>query len=209
MPRVRLATGPVLGVLILANVMAGMRPLRAQACFGGRPLPCRSFPVTEIGYAHRLDNTLSLHGGSPQVHYLNGEVGWMFNRSPRMALGGTLFAGALVDYAFEFRPGIKARLRYWIGRRTGLDLGAGAVLGRIPSDTSFAASEEHHVGLAGHAGLSFRDAGLVVLLLEYLPNPVDRDLTGYLGVRIGSKPAAWTALIVGPLLGLGALLFSN
>jgi hypothetical protein len=58
-------------------------------------------------------------------------------------------------------------------------------------------------------GLSFRDAALLILHVEYLPNPADRDLVGYLGARLGSKPAAWTALIVGPLLGLGALLASD
>ena len=45
----------------------------------------------------------------------------MFNRSPRLALGGTVFMGALVDYAFELRPGAKGRARYWLGDRTALN----------------------------------------------------------------------------------------
>lgn len=182
----------------------------AQSCFPGRPLPgCRSFPVTEIGYAHRLDQTPLATGGEPQVHYLNGEVGWMFNRSPRLAVGGAFFAGALVDYAFEFRPGFKGRVRYWISPRAGLELGAGVILGRVPAERSIDSPEERRLGGAAHLGLSYRDAVLLLLQSEYLPNPIDRDLTGYLGARLGSKPAAWTALIVGPLLALGALAFSN
>jgi len=199
-----------LGLLLLVPLAAWVQTLSAQTCFPGRPLPaCHSFPLTEIGYAHRLDKTPLTTGGDPQVHYFNGELGWMFNRSPRLAIGGAFFAGALVDYAFEFRPGVKARVRYWINGRTGLDLGAGLVLGRTPVDRTIGAPDEHRLGGAGHVGLSFRDAAILILHVEYLPNPADRDLVGYLGARLGSKPAAWTALIVGPLLGLGALLASD
>jgi hypothetical protein len=195
---------------LLLPIALAVQTLSAQTCFPGRPLPgCRSFPITEIGYAHRLDKAPSATGGDPQVHYLNGEVGWMFNRSPRLAIGGTFFAGALVDYAFEFRPGVKARVRYWIDRRTGLDLGAGLLLGRTPVSRTINSPDEHRLGGAGHVGLSFRDAALLIFEVEYLPNPANRDLVAYAGARIGSKPAMWTALIVGPLLGLGALLASD
>jgi hypothetical protein len=199
-----------LDLLLPMALVVGVQAAHAQTCFPGRPLPsCRSFPVTEIGYAHRLDKTPLRTGGEPQVHYLNGEVGWMFNRSPRLALGGTFFAGALVDYAFEFRPGLKARARYWISPHTGLDLGAGVILGRVPAGPSIFSPEERRLGGNAHVGLSYRDAALLLAQLEYLPNPIDRDWTSYLGARLGSKPAAWTALIVGPLLALGALAFSN
>ena len=33
--------------------------------------------------------------------------------------------------------------------------------------------------------------------------PVGRDLVGYVGARLGSKPALWSGLIVGSLLRLG------
>jgi hypothetical protein len=186
------------------------RPLTAQTCFRGAPLPnCHSFLIAEIGYAHRLDQTPIATGGSPQVHYFNGELGWMFNRSPRLAVGAAFFAGALVDYAFEFRPGLKARARYWLGRRTGLDLGVGMVVGKIPADRTFNSPDERHLGGALHVGLSFNDTALLILHSEYLPSPTDRDLATYLGARLGSKPAAWTSLIVGPLLAIGALLASD
>ena len=198
------------GLFFLMLLAACFHRVSAQTCFPGRPLPgSHSFAITEIGYAHRLDKTPLATGGDPQVHYFNGEVGRMFNRSPRLAIGGAFFAGALVDYAFEFRPGVKARVRYWLNDRTGLDLGAGLVVGRTPVDRAIGGPDEHHVGGAGHVGLSLRDAALLIFQVEYLPNPADRDLTGYLGARFGSKPALWTALIVGPLLGLGALLASN
>jgi hypothetical protein len=195
---------------LLLPIPLAVQMLSAQTCFPGRPLPgCRSFPITEIGYAHRLDKTPFATGGEPQVHYFNAEVGWMFNRSPRLAIGGTVFAGALVDYAFEFRPGVRARVRYWIDPRTGVDLGAGLVVGRTPASGTFNSPDEHRLGGAGHVGLSFHDAAILILEVEYLRNPVDRDLAAYAGARIGSRPAMWTTLIVGPLLGLLALLASD
>ena len=101
------------GVLLVALLFQG-ESLSAQNCFPGRPLrSCSSFPVTEIGYSHRLDNTALSTGGDPQVHYLNAEVGWMFNRSPRLALGGALYVGALVDY--DSSSGLASRAGSAIG----------------------------------------------------------------------------------------------
>jgi len=199
-----------LGPLLLIALLVRSHLLAAQSCFPGRPLPsCQSFPVTEIGYSHRLDNTTLSTGGSPQVHYFNAEVGWMFNRSSRLALGGALYAGALVDYDFQLRPGIKGRARYWLGDQTALDFGAGLMRGRTPVIGEIDVSQKHKIGGTGHLGISFHDAALLIAQFEYLPNPVDRDLTAYLGARFGSKPAAWTSLIVGPLLGLGALIAAD
>jgi hypothetical protein len=65
------------------------------------------------------------------------------------------------------------------------------------------------VGASGHLGLSFHDVALFMLRLEYLRNPIDRDLTGYLGARFGSKPAAWATIIVAPILALGALIAAD
>jgi hypothetical protein len=197
-------------VLLPAVLACWGHLLAAQTCFPGRPLPrCHSFPVTEIGYSHRLDNTTLATGGDPQVHYFNGEIGWMFNRTPRLALGGTFFVGALVDYDFQLRPGLDARLRYWVNDRTGLDVGAGLFRGRTLVSDGIDFSQRHRIGAAGHLGLSLHDAALFVLRLEYLRSSIDRDLTGYLGARFGSKPAAWTTVIVAPILGLGALIAAD
>jgi hypothetical protein len=182
----------------------------AQTCFTGRPLPkCHDFTLLELGYAHRLGGGPLLTGGSPQVHYLNGELGWMVNRSPRLAVGGSLYLGALVDYAFELRPGLKGRVRYWLGERTALDAGVGPILGRSPGDLSLSGAQRRRLGGTAHLGLSLHDALHLTLQAEYLPNPVDRDLVGYVGARLGSKPALWSGLIAGSLLGLGAAAMAN
>lgn len=199
-----------IAALLLLCTMAPVQSGQAQTCFRGRPLPaCRSFALLELGYAHRLGAPSMVTGGSPQVHYLNGEVGWMVGRSPRLSIGGTFFAGALVDYEFELRPGLKARARYWLGDRTGVDLGVGVMLGRVPADSTSWSPTERRPGATAHLGLSLNDALHFTMLGEYLPNPVDRDLVGYAGVRLGSKPALWSGLIVGSLLGLGAAAMAN
>ena len=208
--RLRGIMTPSPALILLLFTVAAVQAGHAQTCFAGRPLPeCRSFAVLELGYGHRVGGAPTATGGSPQVHYLNGELGWMFNRSPRMAVGGTLFMGALVDYAFELRPGLKGRARYWLGDRTAVDVGAGVILGRVPVDRFIGSHTERRLGASAHLGLSLRDALHLSVQTEYLPNPVDRDLVGYVGARLGSKPAMWSAIIVGPLLGLGAVALAD
>ena len=208
--RHRQSTTTSIAVLLLLCTVTPVQAGHAQTCFRGRPLPaCRSFALLELGYAHRLGAAPTATGGSPQVHYLNGELGWMFNRSPRLSIGGTLFAGGLVDYDFELRPGLKARARYWLGDRTALDVGAGLVLGRVPVESALWIRTERRAGATAHLGLSLNEALHLTALAEYLPNPVERDFVGYVGARLGSKPALWSALIVGPLLGLGAAAMAN
>ena len=195
---------------LLLCTITPMQSGHAQTCLRARPLPaCRSFALLELGYAHRLGAPRTATGASLQVHYLNGEVGWMFSRSPRLSVGGAFFAGALVDYDFELRPGLKARARRWLGDRTALDLGAGVMVGRVPVDTAVFTMTERRPGATAHLGLSLDDVVHLTVMAEYLPNPVDRDLVGYLGARLGSKPALRSGLIVGALLGLGAAAMSN
>jgi hypothetical protein len=191
-------------VLALLAILVLARTAGAQSCFPGRPLPaCRSFAVLELGYAHRLGGGPTLAGGTPQVHYLNGELGWMVNRTRTFAVGGSLFLGALVDYDFELRPGLMGRARYWLGERTALDAGLGTVLGRTPAERTDE-GPARRLGIAALLGLSLHDALHLTAQAEYLPNPVDRDLVGYVGARLGAKPALWSGLIVGALLGIGA-----
>ncbi len=199
-----------IAALLLLCTMTPVQAGQAQTCFRGRPLPaCRSFALLELGYAHRLGAAPTATGGSPQVHYLNGELGWMFSRSPRLSVGGTFFAGALVDYDFELRPGLKARARHWLGDRTAVDIGAGVMLGRVPVDRTSWSPTERRPGATAHLGISLDDALHLTVLAEYLPNPVDRDLVGYVGARLGSRPALWSGLIVGSLLGLGAAALAD
>lgn len=189
-------------VMVLAAALINLpAALRAQGCFPGRPLPdCRGFLVTEIGYTYRV--TGAMYGTEPQRHYLNGEIGYLRNTSPRLAIGGSLFGGALVDYAFEFRPGLKARLRYWAAPGIALDLGAGPVLGRVASSPPLQGfGTRGQLGVTSHASLSAEDLFILVAMAEYLPSPADHDVSFYLGARLGSRVGIFAALLTGAFLG--------
>jgi hypothetical protein len=174
--------------------------LEAQGCLRGAPLPkCRWFVLFEIGYSHRVNADTLAGGGSPQVHYLSGEVGWLHNVSTRVAVGGSFFSGALVDYAFQYRPGLKLRARYWLNAAQSLDVGAGPFLGRAQSasfDTDYT-----NVGVTSHVAFTVSPAFMVLAQLEVLSNPVDRRTSWYLGARLGDKPAAFTSAAAAVVLG--------
>ena len=179
--------------------------LEAQTCLRGAPLPkCRSFVVFEIGYSHRINAVTLAEGGSPQVHYLSGDVGWLRNVSPRLAGGASLFSGALVDFAFQYRPGLKLRARYWLNSEQSLDVGAGPFLGRARA-TSLD-NEVTRVGFTSHVAFTASPAFMVLTQLELLSNPVDRTASWYLGVRLGDKPAVLASAATGVALGVACAL---
>src|SRR5690349_12861613 len=83
----------------------------------GLPLPeKKAFPITHLGVGARLD------AGSPLYDkksvYAFTDLGFMCNVSPRVALGGTLYAGG-DDYRLRIGP--KARFRYWVSREVSID----------------------------------------------------------------------------------------
>jgi hypothetical protein len=177
-------------------LLALPRAAAAQLCFRGQPLPhCTRFFVTSLGYSTRLNG-----GPGAQQHYLSGDVGMMTNQSERTAVGATLLAGALVDYDFQLRFGVKPRLRRWLGRRTSVELGAGPL---ITTGTGT------RIGLTSDLALNLADQLSLVTQWELLGNPNAPDLGWYLGARLGAKPAVWSGLIVGALLGIGAALYSG
>ena len=179
-------------------------PAEAQTCMRGRPAPlCRSFAVTELGYSYRLGLGASPDAGEQQDHYLNGDFGWMWNRSPRTAIGGTLFAGALVDFAFSMRVGAKARVRRWLGEGVGLDLSAGPVVG------SASPSSGTVLGLTSHVGLTLEDRLVLLAGLDVLPDPTGPDAVWSVGARLGSRPALWGGGLAMVLLGAAAIALAQ
>jgi len=182
---------------------------RAQTCYPGAPLPrCHAVVVTELGYLYRVNGP---HGqaGAPQVHYLNGEVGYLVNRGARTAVGAALFAGALVDYDFTLRYGVKGRLRYWLGRDASLEAGAGPVVGRVTRGQLPDPSQHPRAGLTTHVALNLGDRLSLLAALETLRSSSDAGPSVWVGARLGSRPAAWAGGVAGVVLGLGAALFGS
>jgi hypothetical protein len=157
----------------------------AQTCFRGRPLPtCRSFWITEAGYARRL---------SPAEDHGDVELGRMWNLGSRIALGGTV-TGA---YHSGFQLVLKPRVRRWLRPPLlSAELAAGVVVAGGPWGD---------VGFTGEAALNVGDRLSLLSRLE--------SVEGYasfgqkvgawsIGIKLGSAPGA----VAGTLLAiLGAL----
>jgi hypothetical protein len=199
----------VVSVAFVAAVFCGASPLTAQGigsseprpeasteprlrCWRGQPAPaCRSFVISELGYARALAGTSSTYSqvpyGSRDSTYRARdfsdhaffEIGGMHNRGPSTALGATLMLGA---DATGPRFGAKARYRRWLtadGRS--LDVGAGVIVGNLPKVS-------RTLTLTGDVALNFSDYGALVTGVEVArPNGRPRAAL-FGGARLGSKP---------------------
>ena len=89
----------------------------------GRPSPIqKAFPIIQVGFLWRVDDAKgwTREAGSSVV----GDLGGMQNISRHFALGATMhlaFSETLT------RMGAKARVRWWLGETTSLDLAPGAL----------------------------------------------------------------------------------
>jgi len=199
-----------LACLLLGGLPLGTAPLLAQTCFPGAQRPrCGGFVVTELGYLHRVNAVPNAFGGSPQVHYLNSEAGYLLNQGQRTAVGLSAFVGALVDYDFTLRYGVKARGRYWLGPHTSLELGIGPVIGRFTEGSLPDQVQRTGVGLTSHLALNLGDRLILLTGLETLRDSDDPRPAWSVGARLGSRPAMWAGGLAGLVLGLGAVLWSS
>ena len=115
--------------------------LFAQTCLTVKPAPaCRSCFITELGYSYKI--TPPLKGTSIKMvgdsvvrvnewevtgrHYLISELGYIYNLNAKYGLGFTLFNGW--DIGYNWRGGMKLRMRKWLNQKISLDLSAGAIL---------------------------------------------------------------------------------
>jgi len=157
--------------------------------------------VTEVGVSYRLNGTGDGMGWEPQRIYINSDVGIMWNQRGNWALGGTLYGGALVDYAFTVRLGVKARLRRWLSDGVALDLGAGPLVGSVSQGKGDYGTG---VGVTTSVELVFTDRVSFINTVEFMPDH-GSDTAWYLGGRLGSWPGAIASGIGAVLLGIGAV----
>ena len=184
--------------LALLWSLSGPQPLDAQTCFRGkRSDSCRSFFITEFGYASRLNQ--SPDPSKDNFLYM-WEFGFMVNRSERSALGGTLYFGA-DDNGTRFA--IKARWRRWLGDVGSLEVAPGIIV----------AGDDNHFdlnlpGFTGEVALNAADLFRVFLMVEvikmeplqHFPNiePVGTDVAWFGGIKLGSY-AGLVAAIAFPI----------
>jgi hypothetical protein len=161
--------------------------------------------VTEMGVSYRLNRYSSSarprSTEEPQRIYLNSDVGIMWNHGASWAVGGSLYGGALVDYAFTVRLGAKARIRKWLTEGMAIDLGAGPLVGSVPLGGG---SYVMGVGITTSAELVFTDRVSIINTVEWMPHNGGTDTAWYLGGRLGSWPGVIASGIAAVLMGIGA-----
>ena len=186
----------VFSVILLASLLCPHSRLYSQQepqpqqsgrtlCFRGRPTPtCRSFWITEAGYAYRLTGPENVHR-----HYFDWELGLMANVGSRSAVGGTLYAGILAEEGYRW--GLRARYRHWLSSSTSLELSPGILIG---------VGDREDPGYVGGASLNFQDRWAlvshweVVSVAEYwggIRQGTRREVAWHGGVKLGSRPALY------------------
>src|SRR5687767_9744145 len=155
--RVALAVACILHVVAMSTVAEAQAPPESESgCFVGKPLPrCKTFWLTEFGYYHRAIGTgfiqefetASFDRPDLDNHY-TWDIGFMSNRSPRTAIGGTVHLGA--DNS-GVRIGLKGRHRRWIAGKGVMDVSAGVVRAGIRA--AYPALHEAALGLTGDVDL--------------------------------------------------------
>jgi hypothetical protein len=153
-----------------------------HACFQPRPLPmCRSFWITEFGIQYFVSKP---PGVNNQRHVLfTWEVGWMQNRTPDDALGGSVFI-AVNDHVL--RSGVSGRYRRWTGAGTAVDLSPGLIL--LQSDENL--EVRTRLGAALQAGVTYHDWIALTTQVEAVSSGVRFQA----GVRLGGYPGAVTGI---------------
>jgi hypothetical protein len=176
-----------------ASVCFAAPRVAAQTCWRGRQLPeCRRFWITESG--PRFGNHEALAGG--HMGSANA-LGLMVNRSPGVALGGTLELTTGSETG-TYRLALMPPYRRWIGSALALDLGLGvAFLGEGTQAAGFK-------GVSAFAALNHRDLVAVTAELEsrrgtsfgtQTVTTVGIRFGAYLGAIVAVASAAWGVVV--------------
>lgn len=164
----------------------------ARACFAGRPLPeCKTFWLTEVGYYHRASG-----GGSVQRvpadfagrldldDHFSWELGRMWNRTARTAVGSTLLFGG---GGSGLRFGVKGRYRRWLSQRSSLDFSAGAL--GVVTRSPYSQPNARGYGVTGEVALGWKDWAAIAVRADAVRGADRNAAAVYTGVRLGSYPA--------------------
>jgi len=167
-------------------------------CWRGHPLTeCGAFVITELGAYARIDDDPTHASEGPL--YFTLDVGPMWNRTPRNAVGLTAYLATGDAHA---RLGARVRYRRWISRTISVDVAPGVILyGSEDGGYTYQAP-----GFVGALSLSVGDLVGVALEMEHsgyrpysLAIPlVGSDTTWRVGGKLGSGLGVLgTAALVG------------
>jgi len=177
---VRIARAAVLAcaLLVASARTAAAQAREGRACFQPQPMPmCRSFWVTEFGLQYYLSQPPGVN--NQRRYQVIWELGWMRNRTPGDAVGGSIFI-ATNDHVH--RSGVRARYRRWIGDETSVDISPALIVFQSSENLEVRAE----LGAALQAAVSYHDWLGLTAQLEAASGGV-RLQTGF---RLGSYPGA-------------------
>jgi hypothetical protein len=164
------------------------------------PAPvCRAWVATEFAYEHPFALTRFAEQSFDEDDF-DGRVvlsvGPMFNVRPNAAVGAMLASTVDANGIGVLRT--EARYRRWIGRRTGVDLGAGFAQTWVPT-TGDPRDDIRARGITGGIGIEHRFVGIDARL-DWLNGGGEPWHAALIGVRTsssGSAVAAGVLFIVG------------
>lgn len=182
-------------------------------CFSPRQLPeCKSFWLTEVGYYRRAAGGGSFQSNSPAGrrpdldNHFSWELGGMWNRSARTALGGTVLVGG-GGGGSGLRFGVKGRYRHWTSKRGSVDISAGPLYAVTHSD--YPQLRASGAGVSGDVSLNWKDWAAVTVRAEALRGGGRNAGAAYTGFRLGSYPAVFGMATMAAFLGLLTLAYSG
>ena len=194
---------PFLGLLLLVSASPGVAqpdtvPGSVNVARLGRlcwwevhPAPgCRAWVATEIAWEQPIAFTKSPDQSVREDTFdgrLVMSVGPMFNYQPKAALG-VLAAFAADESNGPFLLRSEGRYRRWIGRRTGVDIGAGFAQAWVPA--SAAADRVKARGITGSIGIEHRVIG-VDARVDWLNGGGEPFQAGLVGVRTSASGSAF------------------
>lgn len=182
----------VLSLIVLSISLFPML-LHAQFSFVPKPLPeCKTFLITEIGYAFRLSSVPE--GLVERRHHIISDSGIMVNLNSNYAVGINNFFG--FESASQFRWGMRVRARRWLNNRSSIDLSLG--LNFLDSRGIRKTPQ-----FSSEVSFNFRDLANLVILLEVTDYDITRSVwdTGYVRYT-GKDTSLSTGLKFGRKIGL-------
>jgi len=186
-------------------------------CIGGNPLPtCGRYMVFDAIVAQQVAGTMKNREGSDSNGdliqrnasiYAGWEIGAMWNRGFRNALGGTVEFD-FVD-GFHGRLAVKGRARRWITSQQTLDVSAGG-MGQTVFQPNWVNIEcgtctESAYGITADATYGYRLLGITVgadVVRGYGKTMTSVRVGGRAGGIVGAGVTAAAAAVMGAALGL-------
>jgi hypothetical protein len=153
---------------IMIELASGQVEKSCNFCFRGKPSPkCCSFLIFESGMLGSKSSQGAPKGAKDYL--FTGDIGLMFNRSGKSALGGSFHLAGDED---GLRFGLGPRYRKWISHKIGFDISPRLMFGGSNNQV-----HRRFPGFSLSASISFMD--LISLDGYYHVLPYEEDLWDY------------------------------